>query len=84
MFTLGLECPDAFKVRKGRLSKRAAGVHAATHSIYCIALPRWNFANEDVMGKVKKIANKCDRRTVAARVMQRHLIKVRLKWSKRR
>ena len=40
----------------------------------------WNFANEDFVGKIKKIARKCHRKTLAECAMQRYMLKISLRW----
>jgi len=40
----------------------------------------WNFGNEDFLGTLKRIAQKCARKTLAESVLRRYLIKLALRW----
>jgi hypothetical protein len=40
----------------------------------------WNFADESLLGDLKKIVAKCHRRTLVQRTMQKYMLRVRLRW----
>lgn len=43
----------------------------------------WNFANEDFVGKIKRIARKAHNSTMATIVVERYLLKIALRWTGR-